>query len=85
MRLLVVAINKMDDPTVKWSEQRFRECEEKLTPFLKVRALASLAPATTCKIGPKHGLESWGHGARTKRQHGFQTRLPGSRASSLEP
>jgi translation elongation factor EF-1alpha len=28
----------MDDPTVKWSEERFNECEEKLSPFLKVRA-----------------------------------------------
>ena len=36
VRLLVVVINKMDDPTVKWSQERFNECEEKLSPFLKV-------------------------------------------------
>lgn len=32
---LVVLINKMDDPTVSWSLERFEECKEKLTPFLK--------------------------------------------------
>lgn len=32
---LVVLVNKMDDPTVKWSETRYNECKEKLTPFLK--------------------------------------------------
>lgn len=32
---LVVLINKMDDPTVRWSEERFEECKEKLMPFLK--------------------------------------------------
>lgn len=32
---LIVLINKMDDPTVKWSEARFNECKEKLLPYLK--------------------------------------------------
>ena len=32
---LVVLINKMDDPTVLWSEERYEECKTKLTPFLK--------------------------------------------------
>jgi len=35
VRLLVVVINKMDDPTVEWSQARFEECRDKLTPFLK--------------------------------------------------
>jgi len=35
VRLLVVAINKMDDPTVEWSQERFEECRDKLMPFLK--------------------------------------------------
>lgn len=35
VRHLAVLINKMDDPTVKWSEERFKECKEKLSPFLK--------------------------------------------------
>ena len=33
-RLLVV-VNKMDDPTVNWSKDRFDECTSKLTVFLK--------------------------------------------------
>lgn len=32
---LVVVVNKCDDPTVAWSEERFTECTSKLTAFLK--------------------------------------------------
>lgn len=32
---LVVVINKMDDPTVEWSEKRYQECTTKLAAFLK--------------------------------------------------
>ncbi|KAI1371060.1 hypothetical protein F4677DRAFT_436656 [Hypoxylon crocopeplum] len=32
---LVVVINKMDDPTVNWSEDRYKECTTKLAQFLK--------------------------------------------------
>ncbi|CAB07395.2 Tr-type G domain-containing protein [Caenorhabditis elegans] len=32
---LVILVNKMDDPTVKWEEERFKEIEGKLTPFLR--------------------------------------------------
>jgi len=36
---LVVAINKMDDPSIcpsgVWSEERYKDCVERLTPFLK--------------------------------------------------
>ncbi|KAI2633046.1 hypothetical protein GGS26DRAFT_555096 [Hypomontagnella submonticulosa] len=32
---LVVVINKMDDPTVNWSEDRYKECTTKLATFLK--------------------------------------------------
>ncbi|KAI1458125.1 hypothetical protein F4805DRAFT_425622 [Annulohypoxylon moriforme] len=32
---LVVVINKMDDPTVNWSEARYKECTTKLAQFLK--------------------------------------------------
>ncbi|KAJ1641325.1 P-loop containing nucleoside triphosphate hydrolase protein, partial [Pavlovales sp. CCMP2436] len=35
VRLLVVAINKMDDPTVDWSKERYDDIIEKLAPFLK--------------------------------------------------
>ncbi|KFA70868.1 hypothetical protein S40288_09906 [Stachybotrys chartarum IBT 40288] len=32
---LIVAINKMDDPTVDWSHERYQECSTKLAQFLK--------------------------------------------------
>ncbi|KYK55172.1 putative translation release factor erf3 [Drechmeria coniospora] len=32
---LIVAINKMDDPTVEWSHERYQECTTKLSQFLK--------------------------------------------------
>lgn len=32
---LVVVINKMDDPTVNWSQERYEECVGKLKPYLK--------------------------------------------------
>ncbi|KAK0628893.1 P-loop containing nucleoside triphosphate hydrolase protein [Bombardia bombarda] len=32
---LIVAINKMDDPTVNWSHERYLECTTKLSQFLK--------------------------------------------------
>lgn len=32
---LVVVINKMDDATVEWSEERYKECTTKLSQFLK--------------------------------------------------
>ena len=35
VKQLVVVINKMDDPTVEWSEERYMECKKKLFPFLK--------------------------------------------------
>ncbi|XP_065337939.1 eukaryotic peptide chain release factor GTP-binding subunit ERF3A [Cloeon dipterum] len=35
VRHLVVLINKMDDPTVEWSEERYNECRDKLMPYLK--------------------------------------------------
>jgi len=32
---LIVLINKMDDPTVQWSHDRYKECRDKLLPYLK--------------------------------------------------
>lgn len=32
---LVVVVNKMDDPSVQWSQERYDEIKTKLTPFLK--------------------------------------------------
>jgi peptide chain release factor subunit 3 len=33
---LVIAINKMDEPTVQWEQARFNEIKDKLTPFIKM-------------------------------------------------
>ncbi|KAE8153398.1 P-loop containing nucleoside triphosphate hydrolase protein [Aspergillus avenaceus] len=35
VRKLVVAVNKMDDPTVEWSHARFKECTVKVSKFLE--------------------------------------------------
>ncbi|EER15419.1 eukaryotic peptide chain release factor GTP-binding subunit, putative [Perkinsus marinus ATCC 50983] len=32
---LIITVNKMDDPTVNWSKERYDQIVEKLTPFLK--------------------------------------------------
>ncbi|GAV03568.1 hypothetical protein RvY_13967 [Ramazzottius varieornatus] len=32
---LIVVINKMDDPTVNWSVERYNECKDKILPYLK--------------------------------------------------
>jgi peptide chain release factor subunit 3 len=35
VNVLVVVVNKMDDPTVEWSKERYDECTTKLAVFLK--------------------------------------------------
>lgn len=35
VKRLIVVINKMDDPTVEWSVERYEECVTKFAPFLK--------------------------------------------------
>uniref|UniRef100_A0A8C9GE85 Tr-type G domain-containing protein n=1 Tax=Piliocolobus tephrosceles TaxID=591936 RepID=A0A8C9GE85_9PRIM len=32
---LIVAINKMDDPTCNWSESRYEDIQKKITPYIK--------------------------------------------------
>jgi peptide chain release factor subunit 3 len=44
IKKLVVAINKMDEPTVAWAKERYDEIVEKLKPFLK-----------SCGYNPKTG------------------------------
>ncbi len=53
VRYLVVVINKMDDPTVKWARERFDECVSKLKPFLKS---CGYAPKKDVKFIPVSGL-----------------------------
>lgn len=50
---LVVVINKMDDPTVQWSKERFDECLGKLKPFLKS---CGYKVKKECKFIPISGL-----------------------------
>jgi peptide chain release factor subunit 3 len=35
VKTLVVVVNKMDDPSVKWSKERYDEIASKVKPFLK--------------------------------------------------
>lgn len=50
---MVVLINKMDDPTVEWSEERYNECKEKLIPYLKK---CGFNPKTDLAFMPCSGL-----------------------------
>lgn len=35
VKRMLVVINKMDEPSVNWSQERYEECVNKLTPYLK--------------------------------------------------
>ncbi|XP_004478029.1 eukaryotic peptide chain release factor GTP-binding subunit ERF3B [Dasypus novemcinctus] len=61
---LVVLINKMDDPTVNWSNERYEECREKLVPFLKK---VGFSPKKDIHFMPCSGLT----GANLKEQSDF--------------
>ncbi|NP_001244034.1 eukaryotic peptide chain release factor GTP-binding subunit ERF3B [Equus przewalskii] len=61
---LIVLINKMDDPTVNWSNERYEECKEKLVPFLKK---VGFSPKKDIHFMPCSGLT----GANIKEQSDF--------------
>ncbi|XP_036596444.1 eukaryotic peptide chain release factor GTP-binding subunit ERF3A-like [Trichosurus vulpecula] len=61
---LIVLINKMDDPTVNWSHERYEECKEKLLPFLKK---VGFNPRKDIHFMPCSGLT----GANLKEQSDF--------------
>uniref|UniRef100_A0A4X2LLT7 Tr-type G domain-containing protein n=1 Tax=Vombatus ursinus TaxID=29139 RepID=A0A4X2LLT7_VOMUR len=61
---LIVLINKMDDPTVNWSNERYEECKEKLVPFLKK---VGFNPKKDIHFLPCSGLT----GANLKEQSDF--------------
>ena len=46
---VIIAINKMDDPTVKWDEARYKEIKDKITPFVKA---AGFNPKTDVTFMP---------------------------------
>ena len=50
---LIVVINKMDEPSVKWSEMRYNEIISSLKPFL---ALCGYDPEKECTFVPASGL-----------------------------
>jgi len=54
---LVVLINKMDDPTVKWNKERYDYCKDNLTPYLKK---VGFNPAKDLKFMPCSGLTGAG-------------------------
>jgi peptide chain release factor subunit 3 len=53
VRQLVVLVNKMDDPTVLWAEDRYNECKDKLIPYLKK---VGFNPRTDVTFIPCSGL-----------------------------
>ncbi|KAM6495914.1 eukaryotic polypeptide chain release factor 3 [Amanita muscaria] len=53
---LVVAINKMDDPTVKWDEARWKEIKDKLTPFIKAAGYNTKTDVTYIPVSAYTGL-----------------------------
>ncbi|XP_034241915.1 eukaryotic peptide chain release factor GTP-binding subunit ERF3A isoform X3 [Thrips palmi] len=54
---LVVLINKMDDPTVLWAEERYNECRDKILPYLKK---LGFNPAKDLTFMPVSGLTGLG-------------------------
>ena len=64
VKYLIVLINKMDDPTVNWSCERYEECKEKLVPFLKK---VGFSPKKDIHFMPCSGLT----GANIKEQSDF--------------
>jgi len=54
---LVILINKMDDPTVKWDEKRYNYCKDNLQPYLKK---LGFHPSKDLKFMPCSGLTGAG-------------------------
>jgi peptide chain release factor subunit 3 len=54
---LIVVINKMDDPTVEWSKERYDECTGKLSQFLKA---TGFNPKTDLMFMPLSALTGYG-------------------------
>lgn len=54
---LVVLVNKMDDPTVNWDENRYNECKEKILPYLKK---LGFNPVKDLTFMPCSGLTGYG-------------------------
>ncbi|KAI9008357.1 P-loop containing nucleoside triphosphate hydrolase protein [Gaertneriomyces semiglobifer] len=53
VKRLILVVNKMDDPTVNWSKERYDECVGKISPFLKQ---VGFNPKTDLDVIPVSGF-----------------------------
>lgn len=53
---LVVLINKMDDPTVLWSQERYLECHDKILPYLRKLGFNPTKDLTFIPVSGQTGL-----------------------------
>ncbi|KAJ3495896.1 hypothetical protein NLJ89_g10562 [Agrocybe chaxingu] len=53
---VVIAINKMDDPTVNWDKARYDEIKDKLTPFVKAAGFNPKTDVTFLPVSAQTGL-----------------------------
>ncbi|KAH7916098.1 P-loop containing nucleoside triphosphate hydrolase protein [Hygrophoropsis aurantiaca] len=53
---VVVVINKMDEPTVKWDRARYTEIKDKLTPFIKAAGFNPKTDVTFIPVSAYTGL-----------------------------
>ncbi|KAJ3830550.1 eukaryotic polypeptide chain release factor 3 [Lentinula raphanica] len=53
---VVIAINKMDDPTVLWDKARYDEIKEKITPFVKAAGFNPKTDVTFIPVSAYTGL-----------------------------
>ena len=53
---IVIAVNKMDDPTVKWDKARYDEIKDKLTPFAKAAGFNPKTDVTFIPVSAYTGL-----------------------------
>lgn len=56
VKRLIVVVNKMDDPTVGWSKERYDEIVEKISPFLKANGYNLKTEVTFMPISGFTGL-----------------------------
>merc|ERR1739838_872059 len=70
---LVILINKMDDPTVKWNIKRYDYCKEQLTPYLK---RVGFNPSKDIQFMPCSGLTGAGLMAPVGADAPWYTGLP---------
>ncbi|KAL1755281.1 P-loop containing nucleoside triphosphate hydrolase protein [Schizophyllum commune] len=53
---VIIAINKMDDPTVKWDEARYKEIKDKITPFVKAAGFNPKTDVTFIPVSAYTGV-----------------------------